>query len=68
MDTGTAAATGTWCRACGQPARVEGDAELGRAVHARTGQETGPDGHLCAPIGFETAEMARRHLAALGWP
>jgi len=62
---------GPWCRACGLPARVEGEAELGRAVHAGTGEEQGPDGHACAPIPFRTVAMlgaARAHVAALGFP
>ena len=59
--------TGLWCRACGQPARVEGDPEYGRAVHADSGEELGDDGHLCLPVEFETGEMraARLQLAGL---
>lgn len=59
MEAGAAVspATGLWCRGCGRPARVEGDPELGRAVHADTGLELGDGGHLCAPIGFRTAAM-----------
>jgi hypothetical protein len=62
---------GPWCRHCALPARVEGEPELGRAVHAGTGQELGPDGHLCAPVGFWTAGMRIRRRAsrvALGFP
>lgn len=66
------AAAGLWCRACGAAARIEGDAEMGRAVHAVTGEELGPDGHLCAPVGFVLPSMldaaARNRVAALGFP
>jgi hypothetical protein len=57
MQGDTLTAAGLWCRQCGLPARVLGEAELGRAVHAATGREQGGDEHVCAPIGFETAQM-----------
>jgi hypothetical protein len=43
-------ASGTVCRRCFQRVAVEGDPEWGRAVHAATGSELGPDGHLVAPV------------------
>lgn len=70
--------SGLWCRTCALPARVEGEPELGKAVHAATGEELGPDGHPCAPVDFllpsmlEAAAAAReaaaRNRAALGFP
>lgn len=62
LTTGLAAAL--WCRKCGLPCRVEGDPELGMAVHDETGAERGPDGHYCAPIDTETTVMrAAREIA-----
>jgi hypothetical protein len=62
---------GLWCRRCHLPALVPGDPEWGIAVHAGTGEEQGLDGHLCAPVDFETAGMragGRVTAAALGFP
>jgi hypothetical protein len=48
-----------WCSRCGQPARLTGGPDPGlpddfrRAVHAATGQETGPYGHVADPVGAE---------------
>lgn len=61
-------ATGTWCRLCKEPVRLEGPgwlAELRKAVHAATGEETGPgygeDGwHVAAPT---TEDPVKRALA-----
>jgi hypothetical protein len=65
MDMGTGTGHGVrnvdgpagtlWCNRCGQPVRLEGDADapvvLRKAVHAATGSETGVlDGHIAAPI------------------
>ena len=52
------AATGLVCRKCREPARLEGpgahgtpaERALARAVHAATGLERGPDGHVTAPL------------------
>jgi hypothetical protein len=65
MDSDTLARgekTGPWCSRCGLPVAVEGEPELGRAVHAATGREQGNGGHFAAPIEYETAIMrgARR--------
>jgi hypothetical protein len=38
------------CRHCLQPAAVLGDDCWGKAVHALTGEETGRDGHVAAPL------------------
>jgi len=66
------AESGLWCRRCALPARVEGDPRFGRAVHARTGEELGPDGHQCAPVGLLLPSMheaaARNRVAGLGFP
>jgi hypothetical protein len=46
-----------WCSRCGQPVKLaDGDGiedEYRKAVHAATGRETGPDGHLAAPVDHE---------------
>lgn len=42
--------TGSVCRECHEPVTVQGDPQWGKAVHALTGDETGSDGHLVAPI------------------
>ena len=66
------AAAGLWCRACGAAARIEGDAEMGKAVHAGTGGELGADGHQCAPVDFLLPSMleaaARRRATGPGCP
>ena len=62
-----------WCRWCGERVEYdggEGDPAMRKAVHAGTGREKGPDGHLAAPQDFEpplwkaarelTAEFGRR--------
>jgi hypothetical protein len=43
---------GAWaCNVCRLPVTRSGkDPEWGPVVHADTGQETGPDGHVAAPI------------------
>lgn len=49
------------CRRCHEPASVQGDPQWGKAVHSLTNRETGPDGHLVAPIDADLvrAAMAR---------
>jgi hypothetical protein len=44
-----------WCRKCEQPVTVTGDPWIGKAVHTTTDAETGPDGHLAAPINLDPA-------------
>lgn len=72
MQGDTLTAAGLWCRRCGLPARVLGEAEFGLAVHAATGREQGNDRHNCAPIDFETVAMraarGRAMRIALGFP
>jgi hypothetical protein len=48
------------CRVCGEPVQVMGEPFTGQAVHAGTGSEAGPDGHLAAPIDLspEPADWA----------
>ncbi len=45
-----------WSRVCGEPVTVTADPAIGhhlrKAVHAVTGLEDRPDGHLAAPIGM----------------
>jgi len=57
-----AESTGLRCRRCKEPARREGslllEDELRKTVHAVTGEELGPDGHLVAPIELSTMEAA----------
>lgn len=64
--------SGPWCRTCCLPALVEGEPELGKAVHAGTGEELGPDGHQCAPVDFLLPSMleasARNRVAGFGFP
>jgi hypothetical protein len=46
-----------WCMRCRQRVRLEGPPDLieqfRKAVHADTGDEEGPDGHLAAPVDIE---------------
>jgi hypothetical protein len=48
-----------WCRWCDEPATVARDAAIspsfGKAVHAATGLESGPDDNLAAPIDMQLA-------------
>lgn len=48
-----AGGTSRWCRHCGERVTLLGqpgtDPSLRMAVHAATGGETGPDGHVAAP-------------------
>jgi hypothetical protein len=53
-----------WCRVCGEPVTLLGAAayqspELSKAVHEATSRETGPDGHLAAPIDVNPAQAGR---------
>ena len=52
---------GRVCRKCREPVTVQGDPQWGKAVHTATGKETGPGGHVAAPIdvGLVRAAMAR---------
>jgi hypothetical protein len=47
------------CKQCGQPVELTGGDglpdEFREALHAVTGSEAGPDGHLAAPIAVATA-------------
>jgi len=49
------------CRKCREPVTVQGDPQWGKPVHTATGNETGSDGHLAAPIDADLvrAAMAR---------
>jgi hypothetical protein len=49
-DFGPPRAGDLWCEACGKRAAEDGS---GRAVHAATGNVTGPDGHLAEPVDRE---------------
>jgi hypothetical protein len=57
-----AVVSGQQCRRCDQPVTVivaPGISPyLGKAVHTATGLETGPDGHLAAPIDASPARRA----------
>jgi len=49
------------CRVCAEPVTLVGKTahltpELSKAVHTATESETGPDGHLAAPVDFRLAE------------
>jgi hypothetical protein len=52
-----AQAADLWCRRCGRPVKLTGnagtDAEYRKAVHAATGQEMGAYGHLATPVDCE---------------
>lgn len=52
-------ASGTVCRRCAERVTVTRDPELGRAVHASTGEERGPDGHIAASIDAAVVFAAR---------
>lgn len=47
------------CRRCHEPASVQGDPRWGKAVHSLTDRETGPDGHLAAPIDADLTRGCR---------
>ena len=64
MDEQAAPAAGTslWCRYCDEPVMLLGQPgtdslfpSLRKAVHAATGSETGPDGHVAAPMDQRAA-------------
>ena len=50
------------CHTCVQAVTIHGDPKWGKAVHTRTEQELGADGHLVAPIDADIvrAAMARK--------
>jgi hypothetical protein len=55
-----------WCRWCGRQVTVTGaDPQFAKAIHMKTGSETGPpDGHVAAPIDYEPPMWkAARELA-----
>jgi hypothetical protein len=54
------------CRRCVQPVKITGDPQWGRAVHTVTSKETGPDGHLVAPIDADLARAAVARKAGEG--
>lgn len=61
--------TGQWCRHCGAPVLLVGGIavpdQFRKAVHAATGRERAPDGHLAAPLDYEPPLWkAARELAA----
>jgi hypothetical protein len=70
METGTGHAVRNvdgpaetlWCRRCGESVRLDGSPlvpeQMRKAVHAATGSETGPDGHVAAPTD-QPAEVTR---------
>lgn len=47
-----------WCRRCGADVITNGTSPLSRAVHAATGDERGPDGHLVTPVSIDPALSA----------
>jgi hypothetical protein len=46
------------CRHCREAVTVQGDPQWGRAVHTVTGKETGPGGHVAAPIETSLLQAA----------
>jgi hypothetical protein len=46
------------CRRCREPVTVQGDPQWGKAVHTATGKETGPGGHVAAPIDADLVRAA----------
>jgi len=61
IKSATLPRAGRVCRKCREPVTVQGDPQWGKAVHTATGKETGPGGHVAAPIdvGLVRAAMAR---------
>lgn len=57
-----------WCRTCDERVilyMAPGlPAHLARAVHAATGDELGPDGHLAAPVSTSPAQRASEEASA----
>jgi hypothetical protein len=52
------------CRRCREPVTVQGDPQWGKPVHTATGNETGSDGHLAAPIDADLVRAAMAREAA----
>jgi hypothetical protein len=61
-----APSVGRVCRKCREPVTVQGDPHWGKAVHTASGKETGPGGHLAAPIDADLVRAAIAREAGEG--